>query len=155
VCFDGEGRERGKGGSKNRTEIMKVHSVLVLTGQKLVTADDNSVVTRSIIEPFSTKEFTDEAKQQYDLLKGWEQKGLSSMLPELLKHRSYFEAHYKESFNRNLSDWRKHKTEARTINARILQNFAHLATCYRLASDCLSGAAGSPPAGGVRGGVRG
>jgi DNA primase len=152
--FDGEGRERGKGGSKNRTEIMKVHSVLVLTGQKLVTADDNSVVTRSIIEPFSTKEFTDEAKQQYDLLKGWEQKGLSSMLPELLKHRSYFEAHYKESFNRNLSDWRKNKTEARTINARILQNFAHLATCYRLTSDCLTTAAvPSTLQGGTEGGL--
>jgi DNA primase len=130
--FDGEGRERGKGGSKNRTEIMKVHSVLVLTGQKLVTADDNSVVTRSIIEPFSTVEFSDEEKRNYDTLKGWEAAGLSSMLTEVLKLRSYFEAHYRESFNANLSDWRKHHPQVRSVNARILQNFAHLATAYRL-----------------------
>jgi DNA primase len=137
--FDGEGRERGKGGSKNRTEIMKVHSVLVLTGQKLVTADDNSVVTRSIIEPFSTVEFSDQEKQNYDLLKGWEAQGLSSMITEVLHHRTYFELHYRETFNQQLSTWRKEQPEARSINARILQNFAHLSTCYKLIEDCLTG----------------
>lgn len=134
--YDGEGRERGKGGSKNRTEIMKVRSMLVLTGQKLITADDNSVVTRSLIEPFSVRDnITEEDKIAYNELKDWEAKGLSSMLVELLKHRSEIETKYKTYFNNLLSQWRRESPEARNSNQRILQNYAHLATGYRLISE--------------------
>ena len=133
--FDGEGRERGKGGSKNRTEVMRVLCTLILTGQKLVTADDNSVVTRSIIEPFSTRDDLSEAdKKAYDTLKTWESQGMSSMLIELLQYRKDFEENYKENFNGQLSEWRKLRTDARQINQRILQNFSHLATCYNMVS---------------------
>ncbi len=132
--YDGEGRERGKqNGPKNRTEVMRVRSTLILTGQKLVTADDNSVVTRSIIEPFSTRDdMKEDDKLAYDKLKGWEAKGLSSMLTELLQHREHFEKNYKDLFNDQLSAWRKEKTEARQLNQRILQNFSHLSTCYKI-----------------------
>lgn len=133
--YDGEGRERGKGGSKNRTEVMKVLSVLVLTGQKLVTADDNSVVTRSLIEPFSVREnLSEEDKQAYNDLKDWEGAGLSSLLIEVLQHRPYMEEVYKTEFNDLLSNWRKLFPESRSYNQRILQNYAHLATGYLLMS---------------------
>ncbi|MEO6102904.1 MAG: toprim domain-containing protein, partial [Pseudoxanthomonas sp.] len=118
--YDGEGRERGKGGSKNRTEVMRVQGTLILTGQKLITADDNSVVTRSLIEPFSTNdERTEEDKKAYDLLKDWEQKGMSSMLVELLPHREFFEKNYKDLFNGQLSTWRKQHKQSRDTNQRI------------------------------------
>lgn len=134
--FDGEGRERGKGGSKNRTEIMKVHSLLVLTGQKLVTADDNSIVTRSLIEPFSVREdLTEAEKLAYTELKEWEAKGLSGMLSELMELRPVMQDKYKDHFNNLLSYWRKEHPESRNSNQRILQNYAHLATGYTLASN--------------------
>ena len=137
--FDGEGREKGKAnagaGSRNRTEIMKVRSVLILTGQKLITANDNSVVTRSIIEAFSLRDdLSEEDKQAYTELKDWEGQGLSSMLVELLHHREHFQKNYKDSVNEQLSTWRKEKKDARALNQRILQNYAHLATGYNLIS---------------------
>ena len=131
-AFDGEGRVRGKMGSKNSTEIQKIVSTLILTGQKLITADDNSVVTRSIIESFSAQEYTQEEKNNYDTLREWEANGMSSMLTEVLIHRSFFEKHYRDRFNDQLSLWRKKKAGNVQLNQRILQNFAHLCTCYNL-----------------------
>lgn len=134
-AFDGEGRERGKGGSKNRTEIMRVKSTLILTGQKLITADDNSVVTRSIIEPFSVRSNMEEDdRKAYEQLKAWELHGMSSMLVELLAHRDYISKNYKVLLNEQLSDWRRTKSDATQLNQRILQNYAHLATGYNIMS---------------------
>lgn len=138
--FDGEGREKGKlnagAGSKNRTEVQRVLSLLILTGQKLITANDNSMVTRSIIEPFSItdQKQTLEAKNAYDDLKECEGNGLSSILIELLQRRKTFEADYKPSVNKLLGRWRKEKHESKGLNQRILQNYAQLSTCYTLAS---------------------
>jgi hypothetical protein len=56
--FDGESRQRGSMTSRNKVEIMKVESGIMLIGQFLVTKDDNSVVTRSIIESFSERNLT-------------------------------------------------------------------------------------------------
>jgi DNA primase len=133
--FDGESRQRMKiEGGKKSVEIMKVESTIILTGQKLVTADDNSVVTRSIIEPFSTQQYTDEESKQYIQLKQWETEGMNSILPEILKFRAEFEKHHKEQFNSQLSEWRKTRAEARELNNRILGNFSHLLTAYTIVS---------------------
>ena len=136
-AYDGEGRVRGKLGSKNSTEIQKIVSTLVLTGQKLVTADDNSVVTRSLIEPFSTEEYTEDQRHEYNLLKEWEANGLSSILVEALNHRRWIEAEYKNHLNEQLGTWRREKKQTLQMNNRILQNFAHLATCYKMMHDKL------------------
>jgi DNA primase catalytic core len=136
AAYDGEGRVKGKIGVKNSVEIQKFVSTLILTGQKLITADDNSVVTRSIIEAFSTNnERTEEDKQEYNKLKDWERKGMSSLLLEVLEYRKFFEENYKDKLNNQLSTWRKLQAKEKNINQRILQNFAHLATCYTIISD--------------------
>ena len=132
-AYDGEGRERGKIGVKNATEIQKILSTLILTGQKLVTDDDNSVVSRSLIEGFSTdNNRTEEDKKAYDELKDWERLGMNSMLLEVFVHREMMEKNYKETLNNLLSKWRKDKPKARDINQRILLNWAQLATGYSM-----------------------
>lgn len=133
-AFDGEGRERGKGGSKNKIETQKILSTLILTGQKLITADDNSLVTRSIIEGFSKPVLTEDDRKEYIELKEWEADGLSSLLVDLLNHRAHFVAHYKDSINSLLGEWRREKKGATQLNQRILTNYAHLATCYGMMS---------------------
>ncbi|MGN7786779.1 DNA primase [Niabella sp. 22666] len=134
--YDGEGRQRGKiGGKKNAMEIQDVVSTIILTGQKLVTADDNSVVTRSLIEGFKTEEYTDEQRTQYDQLKMLERQGLNSVITELLQYRAEFEANYRDRFNNTLSNWRKHKSGASSLNQRIIQNYAHLSTCYGMVGE--------------------
>lgn len=138
AAYDGEGRERGKGGSKYRTEVMRVLSTLILTGQKLVTADDNSLVSRSLIEPFSIREKNEDQEKAYTKLKLWESEGLSGLLPDILQYRELFVQQYKNKFNEQLSYWRKHKSDVQQVNQRVLQNYCHLATCYNLLSQNIS-----------------
>lgn len=137
--FDGEGRHRGVMGSKNRTEIMKIRSTLVLIGQYLCTMDDNSIVSRSIIEGFNERELSDEDKKQYDHLKNLEDSGLSSVLLELLQYRQIFKESYRDQFNKNLSQWRYKATESsgrdNAFNQRVVQNWCHLYTCWQIISN--------------------
>ena len=131
--FDGEGRQRGVVGSKNRTEIMKIKSTLVLTGQFLCTMDDNSIVSRSIIEGFNEREVTQDDKDAYDFLKDQEKMGLSGLLADVLKYRQEFKSTYQESFNENLARWRvKLSVDSVQLNQRIMQNWCHLYTSYAI-----------------------
>ncbi|WP_166437262.1 DNA primase [Niastella caeni] len=133
--FDGEGRQRGVMGSKNRTEIMKIRSTVILIGQYLCTMDDNSIVSRSIIEGFNERELSEEDKKQYDKLKKHEDAGLSNILIEILQHRQFFKEKYSVSFNANLSEWRKKAADSGkdgAFNQRVVQNWCHLFTCWQL-----------------------
>jgi DNA primase len=136
--FDGEGRQRGVMGSKNRTEIMKVRSPLLLIGQYLCTMDDNSIVSRSCIEGFNEREMNQEDKEYYDQLKAYEEKGLSSLLVELLQHRTTFKEQYRDSFNEVLSEWRRDTAPDHSFNQRIMQNWAHLFSSYKIISEKIS-----------------
>lgn len=137
--FDGEGRQRGKMGTKNGTEIMKVRSTLVLMGQYLCTMDDNSIVSRSIIEGFNERELSDEDKKKYDLLKRYEETGLSSILVELLQFRKLFKEQYREEFNTTLSKWRYESAASGgkegAFNQRVMQNWCHLYTSWNIISN--------------------
>lgn len=136
--FDGEGRQRGVMGSRNRTEIMKVRSTLVLIGQYLCTMDDNSIVSRSIIEGFNEREFSEDEKQRYEDLKLVQEQGLGSLIIELLQHRVYFKEKYRDVYNETLSEWRRSTDADHNFNQRIMQNWAHLLTSWQLIAEKIS-----------------
>lgn len=136
-AFDGEGRQRGVMGSKNRTEIMKIRSTLILVGQYLCGMDDNSIVSRSIIEGFNEKEHTDEDKREYDRLKRIEEHGISHLVTEIVNLRPFFKEHYRNKFNQVLQEWRVNTPPGESGTIRILQNWCHLFTCYQLVSQHL------------------
>lgn len=132
--YDGESRQRGKIGQGRRgTEIMKVDSTLVLTGQYLCTMDDNSIVSRSLIEGFSERDITEQEKKWFNELKDAESEGITGLISEVLKYRPEFKSQYKELFNEFLSRWRN-EIDANQVafNQRIMQNWVHLYTCYHL-----------------------
>lgn len=133
--YDGEQRERGQKGSMYRTEIQKILATILLTGQYLVTKDDNSVVSRSIICAFSPRDITEEDRRAYDDLKAIEKKGLSSMLTELFQHREKVKKEYYQKFNDILGAWRKATSES--YNQRILQNWCHLSTMWQIFSEVI------------------
>lgn len=133
-AFDGEGRQRGVMGSKNRTEIMKIRSTLILVGQYLCTMDDNSIVSRSIIEGFNEKEHTDEDKQQYDQLKRIEERGLSNLVTDVLQLRPIIKEQYRDKFNATLQQWRTNSL-SEAGNIRIIQNWCHLFTGWNIISN--------------------
>lgn len=128
--FEGEGRQRNRLDVKNKQETQRAAGTILLLGQFLSTKDDNSIVTRSIIEAFFEREFSDDEKQQYNLLKRWEAEGLTGLMSELLAHRSYIKEEYYLQFNEILSNWRKVTSDQ--FNQRIFQSWCHLATMWYL-----------------------
>lgn len=132
-AYDGEGRERGKGGSKKKTEIQKVNGALILAGQFLSTKDDNSVLSRSIMRVFQlTKDRGDEQTAKYNYLKQLEKEGLSGILTDLLQYRNEVESEYYKLFNENFKATvmaiRKRKKH---YEERVVRNYTALLTLYK------------------------
>jgi DNA primase len=136
-AYDGEGRERGKGGSKKKTEIQKVNGSLILVGQYLSTKDDNSVLSRSIIRTFQiVRDRTDAQKDLFDKLKKHERKGLSGVLTPLMQKRPEVERRYYEEFNRYYKKMgRAVANRKKRYEERVLRNYAALGTFYSLFSE--------------------
>lgn len=131
--FDGESRQKGSMVQRGKIETQRVESGLVLMGQYLNTADDNSIVTRSIIEPFSERNLTDADKKAYTELKDIEQSGITALQIEVLQHRNQFKNEYKDIFNATLSEWRHAISDPNEFNQRIMSNWAHLYSTMLLA----------------------
>ena len=71
----------------NRTEVTKVNSASVISGQYLPTADDNALLTRSILLSFARKVYSQQELARYDELKKLEKTGLSSLVGDILRYR--------------------------------------------------------------------
>lgn len=134
--YDGSGRERGRGGSRNRTEISRSNGVNLLSGQYLSTADDNALLSRCIVMAFSKLERNKEDIQFYDKLKAMEAEGLSGIITEILQHRKAFEKHYAKSFGEAFSELRDMVSKDGSLyEERVLRNYTVLLTCLNLFSD--------------------
>lgn len=132
-AYDGAGRERGKGTNKNRTEIAKVNSALLLTGQYLSTRDDNAALSRCIILSFTpNNDRSKEAIKNYESLKDLEKKGLTSLVPEILQHRETFAKEYPKSFPETFSELRELINENKgQYKERVLRNYTAIANIYK------------------------
>ncbi len=132
-AYDGAGRERGKGTNKNRTEIARVNSALLLTGQYLSTRDDNAALTRCIILSFTPNDSRGpDAISAYDKLKQLEKTGLSGLLVELLQHRTEFEKEYPRTFAETFADLRQAVTDAGgQYKERVLRNYCAMVNSYK------------------------
>ena len=102
-------------------------------GQYLVTQDDNSVVTRSIIESFSERQLTNDERALFTELREMEEEGLTGLLCELLSHRKYFKDEYRNIFTETVKTWKSQYNGGATFNQRLMQNWAHLYTAMYLA----------------------
>ncbi|UOX32396.1 DNA primase [Flavobacterium sediminilitoris] len=127
--YDNRGREIGAYSSDNRTKVGKVNSFIVMLGQYLSTWDDNSITSRSIIQHFikPTENFTQEEIGHYDLLKKWEEQGLTSLIIEILNYRKEVEEHYIKTYTKLYS---KYKKELKNFDyqERMLQNYVVIMT---------------------------
>jgi hypothetical protein len=133
-AYDGAGRERGKGTNKNRTEVSRINSALLLSGQYLSTRDDNAALSRCIVIPFTPNENRTPGQiADYDKLKSAEKKGLSGMLTELLPLRKNLETQYPRVFPEVFKTLRDAITERKwQFKERILRNYAAVACLYKL-----------------------
>lgn len=132
-AYDGAGRERGKGTNKNRTEIARINSALLLTGQYLSTRDDNAALTRCIILAFQPDDNRSADRiKSYDQLKGVEKRGITGLLVQVLKHRKRFEKDYPKSFGETFRDLRTAITDAGGVyKERVLRNYTAVLNSYK------------------------
>lgn len=135
--FDGESRERGKKeGGKRSTETQQVNCGLLLCGQYLITADDNAIVNRSIVEDFLPKDDRTQAEiQAFNDLDEINKQGITSLLTELLNMRPNFTANFRTQYLQLLGTWvKKSADDGKPLMQRIMQNYAVMATCYSMLS---------------------
>lgn len=134
--YDGESRQRGSMTHRNKVETQRADNGIFLIGQFLVTKDDNSVVSRSIIEGFNVREDITEAdKKAYNDLKNVEAAGITSLITDVIKHRGSVKSNFLNLFNNTLSEWRNAFTLSGSFNQRIMQNWAHLYTIMHLMNE--------------------
>ena len=134
-AYDGMGHEKGKMTRDSRTEITKVNSACVISGQYLPTRDDNALFTRSIVLNFEKKTYSPKEMAIFDTLKGLEIKGLSSILGELLKYRSDIDEAYAMTFS-GIYDLIKSELmrEAAPFDERLVRNFVSILTPIKILS---------------------
>lgn len=131
--FEKQGRRKMDAKSNyKRGEVQKSDGTIIILGQFLSTKDDNSVVTRSVMEAFFEREFTEEEDLLYKKLKEFEREGITSLLTELMQHRAEVKDQYKTAFYETLSVWKRANSDM--MNQRIFSNWCHLSTMWQLMS---------------------
>lgn len=132
AIYDGEGRERGR--NKNKTETQQVTSTVILVGQYLSSKDDGAVLTRCIITEFEqVNERSQELQDNFMKLKECEERGLSSLLVDMLKHREQMLTKASVAY----SDIKKSVRESLKIRKkkykdRIANNYSYLLTAAKV-----------------------
>ena len=123
-AYDGMGHEKGKMTRDNRTEVTKVNSPSVISGQYLPTVDDNALFTRSILLSFERKIYSPQEHERYDELKSYEQKGLSSLIGEILKYRKEIDQGFSMVFSELMDKVKDELTrEGKQFEERLVRNF--------------------------------
>jgi len=132
-AYDGMGHEKGKMTRDNRTEVTKVNSPSVISGQYLPTVDDNALFTRSILLSFERKIYSPQELERYDELKSYEQKGLSSLVGEILKYRKEIDKGFSMVFSELMDKVKDELTrEGKQFEERLVRNFCTILAPVRI-----------------------
>lgn len=138
-AYDGRGREMGKATGDNRTSTTRVNSSLIILSQYLSSRDDNSLTSRSLLCHFIKPQdpFTDEEVKEYNLLKEWEEIGLSSMLIDILQHREFVAERLHKTYGEITSKLKK-DLKGKDYQERMMQNYVALLAPLKLLSEKIS-----------------
>lgn len=132
-AFDGRGREMGKATGDNRTSTTKVNCSLIILSQYLSSRDDNSLTSRSLLGHFIKPQdpFTEDEVRNYNTLKEWEEKGLSSMLIDILEHREFVSQNIYKAYG-EITSQLKRELKGKEYQERMMQNYVALLTPLKL-----------------------
>ena len=133
ASFDGTGHEKGMATKDNRSEVTKVNSAAMISGQYMPTRDDNSLLTRSILLNFLKRIFTAEDMTNYTRLKEFESNGLTGLVCDILHYRELIEKKYNETFDDLFQENRDAlSTQRIPFDERVLRNFTVIHTVVKL-----------------------
>lgn len=134
--WDGAGRTRMNMDRDKRTEMTRVDSGIILTGQEMPTADI-ALFSRVLFLSFANTFFNVEQTAKFENLVRLRQLGFSHITISLLKYRKRFEKNFRSAYDEvahTLSSFAsKHHIETRTINNWMVPLIA-----YKSLSDVLN-----------------
>lgn len=127
--YDNRGRELGMATGDNRTKVAKVNCFLIMLSQYLSSWDDNAITSRSIIQHFikPQENFTQQEISEYNLLKSWEEEGLTSLVLDIVQHREEVEKEYIKTYADIINKLKK-DLKAHDYQERMLQNYVVIMT---------------------------
>ena len=127
--YDNRGRELGMATGDNRTKVAKVNCFLVVLSQYLSSWDDNAITSRSIIQHFikPQENFTQQEISEYNLLKSWEEEGLTSLVLDIIAHREEVEKNYIKTYADIINKLKK-DLQGHDYQERMLQNYVVIMT---------------------------
>lgn len=127
--YDNRGRELGMATGDNRTKVAKVNCFLVMLSQYLSSWDDNAITSRSVIQHFikPQENFTQQEINEYNLLKSWEEEGLTSLVLDIVEHREEVEKGYVKTYADIINRFKK-DLKTHDYQERMLQNYVVIMT---------------------------
>lgn len=127
--YDNRGRELGMATGDNRTKVAKVNCFLVMLSQYLSSWDDNAITSRSVIQHFikPQENFTQQEINEYNLLKSWEEEGLTSLVLDIVAHREEVEKGYVKTYADIINRFKK-DLKTHDYQERMLQNYVVIMT---------------------------
>lgn len=135
--FDGEGRMKGTG-KGNKIKSQDINCLPALLGQYLSTKDDSALLMRCLPCKFAIETFTDEQKALHQHLKDIEKRGITSLLCDIIQHRTYIAENYNNQFAKINSSLRKELEVSGTkAKTRVLENYTAVLTLFKLHTEVM------------------
>ena len=135
AAYDGAGHEKGKMSADSRTDVTKVNSACVISGQYFPTRDDNALFNRSIMLSFYEREFDVEA---FNEMKEIEKEGMSSLIEEIYKFRNEIEKEFVDIFGKIFSKLKQELMDGGVrFQERVVRNFATILTPIKIIQQCI------------------
>jgi len=133
AAYDGVGHEKGLMTQDNRTQVTKVNSACIISGQYLPTRDDNALFTRSVLVNFVKRYFSQDDITAYNELKSIEEKGITGLICELLHYRDMMDEKYAMEFDAIFQANREAmSSRGLQFDERILRNYTIIQTVVKL-----------------------
>lgn len=127
--WDGAGRNRMNMDKDKKREVTRVDCGVILSGQEMATADI-ALFSRFIFLRYNKSEFTAEAKEKFQRLRSTRKLGCSHLTLELLKHRTWFEANFREAYQSATKDMQERLGDT-IIEDRVLLNWLIPVAAFR------------------------
>lgn len=115
AVFDGEGRAKRKDATSNDLVYSKVRAIPILLGQESAERDDRSLGNRCVECQVKKKtDWSNEETSDFELLKEYEQLGLSHILVQILRQRKIIQRYYRENLSIEHDKLRRDMMESNT-----------------------------------------
>ena len=130
-AWNGIGREKGMNSGDKRTQYDKVNSALYISGQFMPTRMENALASRLIALMFQNQNFTSAQKEDFNKLLNWTNEGLSSLVVDIVQHRTYFENNL-PTYHAETVRILKEALKDNEYQERVFTNQSMLYTTYRI-----------------------